>query len=117
MAATYDPDPTAPNGFRLPFDLETGELLGARWRRWLTHDPINMVGRYRKGLQHLSGLWIDCGWRDQYHIHFGARQLSARLTEAGVAHVYEEFDGTHSGIDHRLDRSLPYLYRALAPPS
>ena len=34
MAATYDPDPEAPNGFRLPFHLETGELLPARWRRW-----------------------------------------------------------------------------------
>ncbi len=115
MAATYDPDPTAPNGFRLPFHLDTGELLKARWRQWLTHDPVNMVGRYRKGLQSLHGLWIDCGWRDQYHIHFGARQLTAKLAEAGIEHVYEEFDGTHSGIDHRLDRSLPYLYKALAP--
>ena len=35
MAATYDPDPAAPNGFRLPFDLETGELMPARWRQWL----------------------------------------------------------------------------------
>ena len=26
MAATYDPDPKAPLGFRLPFNLETGEL-------------------------------------------------------------------------------------------
>ena len=24
MAATYDPDPKAPLGFRLPFNLETG---------------------------------------------------------------------------------------------
>ncbi len=113
MAATYDPDPAAPNGFRLPFHLDTGELLAPRWRAWLQHDPINLVGRYRKGLQNLKGLWLDCGWRDQYHIHYGARQLSRRLTDAGVAHVYEEFDGTHSGIDHRLDRSLPWLYRCL----
>ena len=27
MAATYDPDPKAPLGFRLPFNLETGELI------------------------------------------------------------------------------------------
>ncbi|MEO0972977.1 MAG: alpha/beta hydrolase-fold protein, partial [Pseudomonadota bacterium] len=115
MAASYDPDPTAANGFRLPFHLDTGELLKARWRQWLTHDPVNLVGRYRKGLQSLQGLWIDCGWRDQYHIHFGTRQLSKKLTDAGIDHVYEEFDGTHSGIDYRLDRSLPYLYKALAP--
>jgi hypothetical protein len=29
--------------------------------------------------------------------------------------VYEEFDGTHSNIDYRMDRSLPFLYRALKP--
>ena len=45
MAATYDPDPDAPNGFRLPFTLETGELIPVRWRQWLKHDPINLVIR------------------------------------------------------------------------
>jgi len=34
MAATYDPDPRAPLGFRIPFNAETGELIGERWRRW-----------------------------------------------------------------------------------
>src|SRR5262249_16012984 len=43
MAATYDPDPGAPLGFRLPFNLETGELIESRWRRWLAHDPVNLV--------------------------------------------------------------------------
>jgi hypothetical protein len=36
------------------------------------------------------------------------------LNSAGVPHTYEEFDDDHSGIDYRLDRSLPLLYRALA---
>ena len=31
MAASYDPDPKAPNGFRLPYNLETGERIEARW--------------------------------------------------------------------------------------
>lgn len=114
MAATYDPDPDAPNGFRLPFSLETGELIPARWRRWLKHDPINMVAGYAKHLKTLKGIYIDCGWRDQYRIHYGTRILSARLTQHDVPHRYEEFDGTHSGIDHRMDRSLPFLIRALA---
>ena len=43
MAATYDPNPEAPNGFNLPFDLNTGERINARWRAWLKHDPINLV--------------------------------------------------------------------------
>ncbi len=113
MAATYDPDPSAPNGFRVPYRLETGERLAQRWRRWLRHDPLHLVARYARNLRTLRGLYLDCGWRDQYRIHYGSRQLSLRLTEHSVPHVYEEFDGTHSGVDYRLDRSLPLLARVL----
>ncbi len=115
MAATYDPDPKAPLGFRLPFHLETGELIEARWQRWLEHDPVRLVGRYARNLRRLKGLYIDCGWRDQYHIHYGSRQLSRRLAAAGIAHRYEEFDDDHSDIDYRMNESLPFLYRSLRP--
>jgi S-formylglutathione hydrolase FrmB len=115
MAATYDPDPRAPNGFRLPFNLETGELIPGRWRRWLQHDPVHLVRRYRANLATLRGLYLDCGWRDQYHIHYGTRILSKRLAECGIRHRYEEFDDTHTQVDYRMERSLPFLYRALRP--
>jgi hypothetical protein len=115
MAASYDPDPKAPLGFRLPVDLETGELLPRRWDAWRRHDPIHLVARHRQNLQSLRGIYIDCGWRDQYHLHFGARILSRQLAAAGIEHRYEEFDDTHSSIDYRMDASLPYLYRALKP--
>lgn len=114
MAATYDPDRKAPNGFRLPYDLETGELIERRWRAWLKHDPIHMVEKYKDNLKSLRGLYIDCGWRDQYHIHFGSRQLARQLAKYNVDHRYEEFNGTHSGIDHRMDVSLPYLAKKLS---
>jgi len=115
MAASYDPDPKAPLGFRLPFNLETGELLPARWKQWLKHDPIHLVGRYTANLKSLRGIYIDCGWRDQYHLHYGARILSQRLAAHGIRHTYEEFDDTHSSVDYRMDASLPFLYRALKP--
>lgn len=113
MAATYDPDPSAPLGFKVPFDLHSGVLINARWRKWLKHDPIHLVTRYRKNLQSLRGIYIDCGWRDQYHIHFGSRQLAAQLQAQNIKHHYEEFNGTHSGIDQRMDISLPFLARRL----
>ena len=113
MAATYDPDPRAPLGFRLPFNLESGEVLPVRWKRWLANDPINLVDKYKAALKSLRGIYIDCGWRDQYHIHYGTRILSKRLAQAGVRHTYEEFDDNHSDIDYRMDVSLPFLYRAL----
>jgi enterochelin esterase-like enzyme len=113
MAATYDPDPRAPNGFRVPYNLESGEPIAARWNQWRTHDPINLVSRYKSQLRNLRGIYIDCGWRDQYAIHYGTRILSARLSAAGIKHTYEEFDDNHSDIDYRMDVSLPFLYRAL----
>jgi S-formylglutathione hydrolase FrmB len=113
MAATYDPDPRAPNGFRLPFNLETGELLADRWKKWQANDPVNLVQKYRANLRSLRGIYIDCGWRDQYHIHYGTRILSKRLHQARIAHTYEEFDDTHSDVDYRMDVSLPFLTRAL----
>lgn len=113
MAASYDPDPKAPNGFRLPFNLETGELIPARWETWRKHDPINLVDKYKSNLRSLRGIYVDCGWRDQYHIQYGTRILSKRLHAARIAHRYEEFDDNHSDIDYRLDVSLPFLSRAL----
>ena len=115
MAASYDPAPSAPNGFKVPLDLETGEFIESRWKRWLAHDPIFLVKQYRRQLRSLKGIFIDCGWRDQYQIQYGSRILSRELDKHGIKHTYQEFDGTHSGIDHRMNVSLPFLYRALKP--
>lgn len=115
MAATYDPAPETRLGFRLPMDLNTGEIDPVRWRRWLRHDPVRMIERapVRKRLSSLAGIYIDCGSRDQYFLHYGARILHRKLREAGIAHRYEEFADNHSSIDYRMDTSLPWLYRRL----
>ena len=113
MAASYDPDLKAPNNFRVPYNLETGDFISVRWSKWLAHDPINLAAKHHSNLKKMKAIYIDCGYRDQFHIHFGARQLSKALTSKKVPHLYEEFNGTHSGIDHRLDISLPYLSKHL----
>ncbi|MDQ6685288.1 MAG: alpha/beta hydrolase-fold protein [Pseudomonadota bacterium] len=114
MAASYDPDPKAPNGFRLPFNLETGERIEARWKQWRANDPIHMVKHHAKGLRTLRGIYIDCGWSDQFHIHYGSRLLSQRLHALGIEHTYEEFGDNHSDVDYRMDVSLPFLLKALS---
>ena len=101
-------------GLPVPYNLETGELLRKRWRAWLRHDPILLVGRYAKELRTLRGIFVDCGWRDQYRIHYGSRLLSKALAEHGIAHRYEEFDDNHSSVDYRMELSLPFLARALS---
>lgn len=115
MAATYDPDPAAYWGIRLPVDPHTCELDPAAWARWLAHDPLQIVTEPAAlaNLRRLRYLYIDVGARDQYNIHYGARALIRRLEAAQIPHLYEEFDDDHSSIDYRLDRSLPLLYSAL----
>lgn len=115
MGASYDPNPDEVKGVSLPVDLRTCILDERAWERWLAHDPVVMVERedVQESLRSLKGIFLDCGSKDQYNIHFGTRQMADRLKELGIEHVHEEFDDTHSSIDYRMDRSLPFLYNAL----
>lgn len=113
MASCYSPNPDSRLGFDLPFDEKTGELIPAVWKRWLAWDPVHMLARYRKNLAKLKTRFIDCGTRDQYHLHWGARIFAKRAKEAGVPFRHEEFDDDHSSISYRYDRSMPFLSRAM----
>lgn len=113
LAASYDPQPDQPLGLRLPFTAGTCELVEDAWQTWLAFDPVRQGREHLQALNQLDGLWLDVGSYDQYHIQFGTRQLHRRLEELGVRHHFEEFEGNHSGIDWRLDESLPFLYRSL----
>ena len=116
MAASYDArDPTSDNplGIELPVEPRTGKIIERAWNNWLANDPLEMVETHSDGLQSLAALWIDCGDRDQYNIQYGSRAFIDKLSQMGIDHSWEEFSGTHSGIDHRLDLSLPFLANAL----
>lgn len=113
MAATYDPDPDAFCGIRLPIDLETCEIIEERWERWLAWDPVVIVDEYADNLRSLAGLYIDCGDIDQFQLVYGARRLHRSLERLGVEHTYAEFPDDHTSVDYRMDESLPFLARAL----
>ena len=114
MAASYDPNPSQFLGIRLPVTMDTCEIIPERWANWLRHDPVVAVETMGCGLHGLKALYIDCGTRDQFNLVYGARRLVRRLGEMGIAHRYEEFADDHSGVDYRLDESLPFLANALS---
>lgn len=113
MAASYDPcvGPGAgpESGIQLPFDLHTLEMDNERWGHWLRHDPLNLLESHADQLAALELLYIDVGSRDQYNIQYGTRAFTKGLSSLEIEHHYEEFDGTHSGLDWRLDISLVKL--------
>jgi S-formylglutathione hydrolase FrmB len=114
MAAHYDPDPTQFLGLRLPVTADTCEVIPERWANWMQHDPVVKLETGADALKRLKALYIDCGTNDQFNLLYGARRFHRRLGELGVAHRYEEFDDNHTGVDYRMDLSLPYLATALS---
>lgn len=115
MCATYAPNPKNPKGIELPVNFETCEIIEALWNKWLEHDPLTLIENktVQENLSSLNALFIDCGYKDEYHLHYGARKLKRKLESYEIKHHYEEFEGTHSQTNHRFDTSLPFLYKAL----
>jgi S-formylglutathione hydrolase FrmB len=110
MAACYSPKGRK---IELPFEEETGEIRPSVWKRWKSLDPIEMLDRHAGNLKKLKTVFVDCGTRDQFALHHGARIFAAKARRVGVKVVHEEFDDDHSSISYRYDRSLPLLQRSL----
>jgi hypothetical protein len=114
MCATYDPDPSAYLGIRLPVTMDTCELIPERWANFRKWDPCVMVEERGSGLKRMKAVYIDCGDVDQYNLVYGARRFHRALERLGVPHTYEEFPDDHSSVDYRMDKSLPILAKALS---
>lgn len=111
MASCYSP---RGKSFDLPFDLETGGLLPEVWRRWKAWDPVEMLDRHARDLRKLRLVYLDCGTRDQYALHHGARIFARKARGLGLRVVHEEFDDDHSSIAYRYDRSFALLSKSLS---
>ena len=99
----------------LPFDLQTGELRADVWSRWLACDPVRACAQHVAALRSLKLLFLDAGTSDEFALNFGHRVLADRLRKLDVPFQFEEFDGGHMGIDHRMDASLRRITAAWHP--
>src|SRR5262245_16646108 len=115
LASVYSADVTKPLGIALPFDFAKGEIDEEIFARWLVLDPVNLIEQpeHQEALRKMKLVYVDCGRRDEYQLHWGARAFHKKLERFGVPHVYEEFDDGHRNTSYRLDESLPRIYRAL----
>lgn len=114
QAASFDADPEAFLGLRLPVTLDTCEIIAERWDNWLAWDPARMVETHADAIGRLKGFYLECGTEDQFSILYGTRRIHKALERRGIAHRYEEFPDDHSKVDYRMDESLPYLAEVLS---
>ena len=114
MASCYAPNPDAPLGFELPFDVYTGRLKPEVWERFRAHDPVNMVAPLADNLRKLRFRYIDCGTRDQFHLFLGARQLHQELDKHNIEHIFDEYDSDHFLLRwEQKKKSIPMLVEAI----
>jgi S-formylglutathione hydrolase FrmB len=114
MAAHYSPNPAAPLGLDLPFELPSGRIREDVWARWIAHDPVRFVAEGIDAFRRLAGVFVDCGTRDEHELRWGARMIAAALREAGVPVEHQEFDDGHTGTGYRYDASLRWIVPRLA---
>ena len=118
MAAAFSPNPKHELFVDFPFQLENNILVpnGEAYARFQAKLSVNMVAEYTSNLLKLRGIYIDYGVQEEFsHIPAGSLALSRELSEHGIPHTFEVYQGDHNRrIPERLEtRVLPFFSRLL----
>jgi S-formylglutathione hydrolase len=118
MSASLAPDPKAKTLGDAPFYPESGEIKtnAAAASRISSSLPANMVVPLLSNIAKLKGIFIEYGAQENFtHIPLGAQELSRELSEAGIPHTLEVFEGDHGNrLSERIgERLLPWMSRQL----
>jgi S-formylglutathione hydrolase len=111
-AAAWSPDPKNPPRY-LDFPWKGDQyqrLIGAKWA---ANAPLVMLDQYVANLKRLHAIAFDVGTQDT--LLPGAQALDQALTDYGIAHTYETYDGDHlNRIEMRFEKNvLPFFGRSL----
>lgn len=101
--------------FEFPVIAKTGERNPEVWQRYLEKDPIHFLPQRLGALKKLSGIYLDVGSRDNFHLQYGVRQIVNILKKNAIEYEVVEFDGTHFDISERrleIWKWLVNLWRA-----
>lgn len=91
-AAAWSPDPKNPPKF---FDLPTvdGKVRPAIAAKWIANSPLAMVDQYVANLKDYHAFKMDVGLQDT--LAKSNKEMDASLTELGVPHTFETYEGDH----------------------
>jgi S-formylglutathione hydrolase len=115
LASVFSPSPeSVPWGVNFPVRLAGTRLepVTTVRARWLASTPERMVRDYRSNLGRLRGLAFDVGRNDGFaHIPTTLRALSRALSDNGIPHSFEEYEGDHGNRIQERIRSgmLPFV--------
>lgn len=107
-AAAWSPNPkNAPTFFDLP--TENGKVRPEIAAKWIANSPLAMLDQYVANLKEYRALMIDVGLQDG--LSTSNKEMDASLTEIGVPHKFETYEGDHTNhIKERFEANvLPFF--------
>ena len=122
VSQAFSPNPDKPPFFvDYPFQKENGQIIPnpESYARWEANFPINMIDNYLENPIRLNGLRFDSAFTDEFsHIPITTEAFSETLTDKGIPHTFEMYNGDHRnrlwGEEGRLyTEVLPYFSRLL----
>jgi enterochelin esterase-like enzyme len=113
-AAAWSPNPkNAPLYIDLPF--RDGEVLPDVLARQHANATLTVIHQYIPNLKRLRAIGMDAGTKD-FGISGATKQLDQVLTDYGIPHVYESYEGDHlNRIAERIQtKVLPFFTQHLS---
>lgn len=114
--ASFSPNPNNPPFFvDWPWELVGGELkrIEPIWKKWLQFEPVTMIAHLKENLLRLRAIKFDAATGGNINT---ARAFHQALTNTGIPHVFEEFQGGHfEQTAERVEAEiLPFFSTVLA---
>ncbi|MCW5978932.1 MAG: esterase [Bryobacteraceae bacterium] len=112
--AAWSPNPRKPPLF-LDLPWVNGALQAEIVAKWAANAPLAMIDQYIDNLRRLKAIGFDAG-TEEAAIAAGVRRLERTLTDYGIAHQAEVYEGNHTNrVAERIEKTmLPFFSRSLA---
>ena len=113
QGAAWSPNPNNPPDY-LDLPVRDGELQPLVRAKWIANSPLAMLDQHYAALKRYTAIAIDVGNQDS--LAASNRQLVQAMTQLGVSHTFEEYEGDHNNrVAERLEKNvLPLFSKALA---
>jgi enterochelin esterase-like enzyme len=104
-AAAWSPSPiNAPLYLDLP--VKNGVTQPMVQAKWWSNMPLATIDQYIPNIKNLKAIAFDAGNKDE-HIAASIKILDSTLTNYGVKHTYEEYEGDHvNRIKERIEKKM-----------
>ncbi len=119
LSAALSPNLNNPPFFvDLPFEYPTGKVIEPIRQKWLKADPLTMLTNDSFSLKQMKGIYFDVGDKDLLGFKDGADEFHEKLTNLGIKHEYNVYNGGHSdnGVERAIS-ALTFLSKLLPEPS